>query len=373
MGFGFDTVRRKGKRTLCFVLSLVMVLSMMPPAIAAGMGDLTTEEPLLLVTGGALIGDGYTEGNISFERAYTLAELQALSDLTAHRLYSAINRVGTMQIFMGEGVDIAGLLSLSGYSGDSVDVAAIDGFRRSIDLGVTRYYYPGVASGSSGGAEEVSAMLMWSSARAGAPTVPDVSAMEEQTLQLIIGQENITDINNSIFVNNANRLIAGNNIEEKLISVLGEEFTRAEILLMPRAEWTYSYETQLGARNDRVRGVPLAVLLEALDNDAVVLFETADGFNVPMSGKTKAELVAMNAILSYEVHENNAWNGIFRTARNGPEVGYFTLYADGERPSHMINAVNSGSAAFSDLAGFEWAVPAIEALAEAGALIPEAT
>ena len=359
----------KGRKPVCFLLCLIFVLSLFPGSVlgADGMGDLTPEQPVLVITGQGIIDGGvYTADNVSNEKSYTLADLQALSGLTAENLYSAINSSDTRRIFRSEGVDLAGLLELSGYSGDSLSAVASDGYSGTIDLSSPRYYYPGVGTGDAAGETAVAPILAWGSARSTAPEVPRPEAMQDQNLQVFIGQENVTDVNNSLFVGNVGMLLAGDEITGQSIAILGTSYTRAQLLLMQRAEWSYTYITQGGDRTDLIRGVPLAVLLERLSDNALIEFQPADGWaGISAYSMTKGELIAKNAILAYEICEDQVWNGIFKTARSGPETGCFSLYIDGMQPASMIVSIRE-RAAFSDLDGFEWAAPAIEALAEAG-------
>ena len=306
--------------------------------VAAGTGDLTVVQPVLLVTGAGITGGGYTEQSISNERSYTLEELKSLGGLTVERLYSAINSSGTRRIYRSEGSDLVGLLARSNYSGNTITAVANDGYRGTVELGATRHYYPGIAAGDSAGSATVAPMLAWKAAVETAPAVPPASAMQDQGLQVLVGQTNISDFNNSYFVSNVARLVAGNEITEKPLSILGTAYTRGEMLNMRRAERLYSYSTQNGERNDRVRGVPLAILLDGLSDNTVIEFRTADDW-AGISAYTLSikELTARNAILAYETFEDASWKGIYRTVRSGPAVGYFTLYIDGEQPASMIN------------------------------------
>ena len=310
-------------------------------------------QPVLLVTGQGIIGGGaYTPANISNERSYTMDELQALDELqtlglTATRLYSAINSAGTRRIYHSEGVDVTGLLGLSGYTDGGIIIAASGAFSRSINLDDPRYYYPDIANGSSGGGTEVGAILAWKSTVAVAPAVPGAEEMVSQALQLQVGQTSPEDINNSLYVGELDQIRAGDVIAGPHINILGNDYTRAQILMMPRAEGQFTYFSQGGDRTDRVRGVPMSKLLEGLSDGDVVEFRSADNWGgISAYTMTKGELIEKNAILAYERFNNDVWQGY--CDGSGPEQGYFRLFIDGMSPAQRINTVRKQAGAYGD-------------------------
>ena len=353
-------------RSLSLLLCLLLALSMFPmPAFGAGVtGALIPEKPVLLVTGtdligGSLTGAEYTAANISYEKSYTLDELKSMTSVT--RLYSSLNSSLTKRIYTGEGVDAAELLALSGYSADTggnLTFLASDGysasFSPSISLNTGRLCYPnfGAITGETEGAQPAPAMLAWKTGYVAAPGTPALTT-DENPLRLLVGQTAADNQNNGLFNQRNETIQAGSAIAGIHITVLGAAYTRAEILMMPRAERSYTYGSSGGDKTDLARGVPLAVLLDGADDNDVIEFTAADGYTMPsnMTGLTKSDLAAGNAILAYETFESPAWQGIYSTAKsNAPNpagIGYFTLYIDGLSPAKMICDVSAKPASAS--------------------------
>ena len=365
--------RKTGRKMLSIILCVIMTASVLPFTAAAE--EAATEQPVLVVTGQGLIEDGvYTADNVSLEKAFTLEELKALDDLTVTRWYSSVNRFGTKALNVAEGFDIAEFFALYGYElgeDSAVTVVAADGFARTFNeaspLSEGRSYYPGIYEDDDE-AEPVAAMIAWSRAVGTSEEdnkVPEEDEMEATALRLFIGQLSPEDINNSLFISNVNRLQAGGAITEPLISILGADRTRADVLLMPRAEHMHVRTNSAGeVVETAVRGVPLAVLLDELDDDAVIAFTAADGWDI--SNSTKAELVSANAILAYETLTDNEWAGIYRPARNDPGiVGFFALFIDGQQVLHLIDSVSAYVEPPND-----WAVEEVDKALEAG-LVPD--
>ena len=323
-------------------------------------GSLVTEQPVLLVSGDALIEGGeYTAANVSNEKSYTLEELLTLDGLITEKLYSAINSSNTRRIYRSEGVDVSGLLALSKYTGGgAVTTIASDGNRVSFDMDTPRYYFPNIGLGTFGGMNEsngaggepVTAMLAFRTARsdkgAGAAAevpliAPPAEAMQDQALQLQLGQLNVRDVNNSLFNGGVNKLLAGAEITGKPVTVLGTAYTRAQMMMMPRAEGIYTYISSGGERNDRVRGVPLEYLLGDIGGSTAIEFKTADNWGgITAYNMTKAELVAKDAVLAYEMwnQASGEWEGVF--SGSGSTRGYFRLYLSGERPAQGISDIS---------------------------------
>jgi len=125
--------RKSGRRILSLLMCLAMVMALLPSlsvgaadepggssggSTGGGGGWMATERPILLITGTDLPGGARgSAANVSNERSYTLEDLQALG-LTVERFYSSVNSAGTKRIYLGEGVDVASLLGLSGYTVD---------------------------------------------------------------------------------------------------------------------------------------------------------------------------------------------------------------------------------------------------------------
>ena len=329
-----------------------------PPAPAGPIA----EQPVLLVTGDGIISGGiYSATNVGLEKSYTLGELQVLTDITVERFYSANSNSPGRRNYRGIGVDVEGLLALSGYV-DNGTVFAISpgtsGLTTPLDLNETRNYYPGFAEDNE--AEPISAMLAWQSKYnqimydneagewPGIPEIPDgfddPNASDSSSLRLLLGQTAPDIVSTNLFNSGVNQLRAGNAVASAQITVNGTTYTRAEILMMPRLAGSYTYTSSGGDRTDSVRGVPLAILLDGLDDSDVIAFNAADGYDMSSYNMKKSELVAKNAILAYETFEDTGWQGIYSTAKasapNPSGIGYFTLYADGITPGKMIDTIS---------------------------------
>ncbi|MCL1805709.1 MAG: hypothetical protein FWG28_06915, partial [Clostridiales bacterium] len=325
---------------LMFTAGIALPAGLAPPALAADELTQALEQPVLLVTGMDIIGGGYTASSVSNERSYTLAELQNLG-ITDTRYYSSLNSAGTKRIYMGEGADAASLLALSDYTADTggeLTFFASDGYTVKFDSAVPlnegRQYFPnlGMAEGEDEGAEAVGTLLAWQSGYVTAPGVPETMAAE-RPMRLLAGQTDLTNVNNSLFNQQLRTIQAGDAVAEAAINILDTDYTRAEILMMPRAERAYGSTT--------VRGVPLSVLLNGLSDSAVIEFHTADDYDVAATGMTKAELIAANALLVYETLTDSVWTGYYRAqAQTGTYPAYFRLYADGLTAAHAIDAVS---------------------------------
>ena len=338
------------KKTPALLLCLALLFAnvpltwSLPAAIPEG---LITETPVLIVSGDELIPEArYTMENISREKSYTLAELKALTTLYQENLYSTINSSAGKRIYRGQGVSLSGLLSLSGYAleADSPLAVLSGAFKpEGSAQNLPGFYFPNHATNSEIGKTPVEPILAWASAYLDAPSVPqtaDLSALAAPTL--MVGQRTINDVNNGFFVRDLDTLRLGNELTVPLLSVGTSNYTRAQILRLPRAVGAYGYTGGGNPVNDTVRGVPIAELLPDYPDDYIVDFHAADNYAVPASGKTKAQLVAANALLAYEIFDAGAWKGVYSEAKSNPEIkGYFTLYLDGATPGKMIDRITA--------------------------------
>ena len=343
-------LKKTGRRLLSVVLCLILGISVLTVASATASAGLETEQPVLVITGQGLPdGARGSAENASNERAYTIDELQALGDLTVERLYSSVNRYSTKSFYRGQGVDLEGILALSGYTGKGrVGLVATDGYAATFNLEDDRYYYPNLADDDDSGAELVMPVLAWKNVSSEedklelpAPFATQKEAADDQSLRLLAGQLNVEDINSNLYSRNVNKVIVGDAIEDVDITVLGEEYTRADIMLMPRAEWTYEYTTQAGDRSDTVRGVPLEELLKEVSDSTVIKFQSVDGWGgISNFTMTKSDLVAKNAILAYEAKDGDDWSAYYRSFDDG-SAGYFRLMVDGTNGAHAVNTIST--------------------------------
>jgi hypothetical protein len=387
------------KRGLAVMLMTAMLLGMCPAlscfnaAFAADELSGNTVQPVVVVSGTGIIEDAYTEQNVVYEKSYTLDELKALEEIT--QLYSAINTNPTKSIYLGKGISIEKLLQESNITVAeevyAIDVVASDGYTVRFDpdyngnsmtrgkplktpaLGVNRFFYPNIdelivgmededytfdnAEKAAVGAESAKTILAWE--RGGERGQPEIVPEEtealyddEKPLLLMVGQQNVCELNNPLFNKTVSKVIVGDPIEETAITIDGEEKTRSDILMMERADREFTYNSSGGSKTDYVRGVPLSVLLEGYGDDDIVGFTTAD--NYPAGGFTKsvAELKSGNYILAYEKGSSDEdLTGIYETAKNDDSIyGFFTLYGDGEKPYKLIDEITVTTSSGIDFA-----------------------
>ena len=347
-----NTILRKktGRRLLCMAICLLMSISMLTMAMASDgtSGGLETEQPVLVLTGQGLPGGVRgSADSVSNEKAYTMDELRALEGVAVERLYSSINSFQTKMFFRGQGIDLEDFLALSGYTGKGrITTVASDGYSSTYNLDDDRYFYPNFADGDESGSEPVKPMLAWRSVdnREEPPVQPDPfptpnEDADEQSLRLLAGQVNAEDVNSNLYARNVNKIVVGDDIDDADITILGEEYARADILLMPRAQRDYEYTGQGGLRTDTVRGVPLAELLKDIGDDIVIRFGTVDNWaRISEFTMTKRDLVEKNAILAYEIKGEDGWGAYYRESDDG--IGYFRLMTDGTSGGHLINEVS---------------------------------
>ena len=358
------SAKRGLSRLMAILLTVALLFALLPslmiPAKAA-YGDMTTETPALLVTGSAVIGGGsYSETNVGNEKSYTLEELKALTTVT--KQYSAINTYETKKFYLAKGVQITDLLAGTAFNGnsDKLTLYAADGYNCSFDqyatlvqgsrnttgFNVPRYYHPNLMTGDASGAVSVPTILAWSSATDS--TMP-TETIDSNKLTVITGQLSVTDQNNPIFNNGVNRIVGGSALTEVVLTVSGTEYTRADLLLMERATRTYTYTTKSGEKIDKVRGVPLGLLLAGMDQNEAVNFATADGYAVSANGKKVSELISGNYMIAYEKYNDatGKWEALYKSS--GSAYGVLALYGDGVSPASMLNAISGATSNYKHI------------------------
>lgn len=321
------------------------------------------EQPILLVSGQGIITDGaYTADNIGNEKSYTLEDLQGMTSLIENNLYSTHNSSHYLRIYLGEGISVEGLLAKSGFTVTADSQISIGGasFDASLPL-VGRNYYPNIGKGSDADSVPVGAILAWANKYAengsstkpvDEPVIPSTmdDIIGEKLLTLMVGQQDINDINNSLYYWGARDLIVGSDLTDDIITIDGAGYTRGEILMMERADRSYTYTTQKGTFTDYARGVPLVALLEDYEDNYVVSFTTAD--NYPQGGisLTVGELISGNYMLAYETGTNiSDLAGVFDTSNDDNTIhGYFKLYGDNIKPSKFIDSITVSPAGYVD-------------------------
>lgn len=339
--------KRLAKKLTCIILAALILT---PASMAMARVDvdlLVTEDPVLVITGSDLPGGARgTAADLTNERAYTLEELRELEDLAAERVYSAISSFPQKIFYRGQGVDLQGLLALSGYDANGkIAALAPEGYRTVLDLGDERFSFPDFYDDSAEGAQPAGPMLAWKSAEnrlePPVPPEPFESPDEEadaSSLRLFVGQKEVDEVTSPLLAKNVNKIVAGEALDEVVLTVLEDEYTRADVLLLPRAQNDYEIATQAGTRVDTVRGTPLSVLLEDVDNEAVIAFTTVDNYGrISEFTMTKGELVLGCAMLAYEVKGDDGWTAYLRNTDEGP--GYFRLMVDGTSGAHAVNSI----------------------------------
>lgn len=362
-------------RALVIMLSVALVFTMMP--LSGGMqahatDELTIKSPALVVTGKGLIGNSgvYDAGNVSMEKSYTMDELKSFTESqgkVTKQKYSAMKSQSPFakNYYLVDGVKVSSLLGKEESEiTDDVRVIATDNYAsqflqdqtytngkaKTVGLNNARYFYD-FTTGKKG--EQVPAVIGWADVNTGlsdgsAPTaLPEGDTADLGFLRLYCGQYDgegggVEDMNQPLWNGKSstvqvNKIQEGDAISEVVLKVGSKEYTRADILLMDFAERSYTYSTSDGEKTDTVRGVPLKVLLAGEEDDSVVSFTAADGYDMSSSTKTVKELVEGNYMLAYEANGS----GIYKTAKkDASKYGFLTLYGDGAKPGSMINSVS---------------------------------
>lgn len=380
------------QQCLAVVLAVALMLSTAPVLPGMNWGVAAADEltayvvqPVLVVSGQGIIdANTYTADNISNEKSYTLDELKTIEEIT--QLYSAINTTPTKSIYLGKGISLDKLLQQSNlpegeYGNYEIDVVASDGYKVKFDpaktgdsatrgqplktpaFNVERNYYPNIkdlsvnlddsgvysysndAAAANGGTSAKTILAWEQGGNRGepevVPTATTAVAAGDGPLILMVGQQNVWEQNNPLFNKTASKILIGSELTETPITIDGTAKTRSEILMMGRADRTYTYSTQGGSNTDYVRGVPLATLLSAYGDNDVISFTAADGYDMSSASITIGDAKTKNYLLAYEKGSSSTdLRGIYETARNDATIcGYFTLYGDEARPSKLINGI----------------------------------
>lgn len=371
------------KQCLSVVLAMVLMVSIVPifsgtggTAAAADAFTGNTVQPVVVVSGtGVLGGNAYSANNVGYEKSYTLEELKAIANADANRatgnryLYSALNTANTASMYLGEGVRLDTLLAKSGvtsedFSSNILALAAPDNYSVKYDpakttvgetvyanttqnFSVKRYYYPNLKSGGTGNAEnltEIPAILAWAvGGTKGSTEIPTTVTDLAGKLESMTGQIALNDYNHPLLNSDVNKVIVGDSVTQSPISIDGIPRSRREILMMKRADRSYTYQN---SNNEDVtvyaRGVPLSVLLSAYNANDTVSFTAADGYAVSASGMTVADLISSNYLLAYENGTSvGDLTGIYGTAKKKTSIhGYFILYGDGQKPAQLIDSIS---------------------------------
>ncbi len=374
---------KKGRKSsffkgLCYALVFSLIVTMCPPLTGAfsyaetSSSALTIEQPEILVTGtGVIGGDAYTKSNVGYEKAYTRDELKAMKG-GKDVVYSSIKSQDPWlkEQNTATGVYVSSLLEDTAFdaSEDKLTIIATDDYSISFDpdaeykqgqrnttgFGEKRFSFPGLLSGDNAGPVEVETMIAWAW-NEDSKSTPATAGDEQKNLRVVAGQLNFEDQNKPLFNGgkvNLETVLADKPITGTALTVGSDTYTRGDVLLMARAEKSYTYDSSSGTKTDYAQGVPMSVLLADYDEDCVVTFAAADGYPVKASGMTVKELIDNNFILAYAKGSSaDDMSAIYTSGDNG-EVAYFTLYGDGTngKPAKMVDTITVTEASGIDFA-----------------------
>ena len=374
-------MRRTAVRALVALLSVALVFTMMPltggAASHAAEGGLQTQTPAVVVSGQGLTGAAYTKDTVKNEVSYTLDELKAMDGVTGE-MYSSRKQQEPFarSYFIADGVKVSALLGDAVSGTEEIAFLASDGYRCSFKKGAAyvnpsteqaigldggRYYYDGFTETPT---KEVPAILSWAyedekGYQDQPPEKKPAAVKDVGKLRLLVGQmskeaggDGADDMNQPLYNGNEkegiNRILVGDAVTEKVLTVGSEEYTRADVLLMGFAENVYSYETSKGPATDYVRGVPMSALLDGYGENDIVTFETVDNYPVAASGYTVKQLIENDYMLGYEMGASAAeMTGLYDADKNDASIyGFFRLYGSDEngKPAKFVNKISITSA-----------------------------
>ncbi len=345
------------KRWTAFLLMFVLVFSTFG-SVSADSWTPKTEQPILVVT-----GQGIGHEN---EKSYTKDELMAMTQSV--NLYSAINTTPTKSIYLGKGVKVNDLLAGSGFTRDKFNLykiafVAADGYKVTCDpshkgdsttskvlttpgYGVERYYFPKLSAGQSEGRVAVDTIIAFERAgdRGKPEVVPQSSSLETlgdgDAPLLMIGQQHVGEQNNPLFNKTIQKMLVGEELPA-VLKVGAKEYTRSDILLMPRINGNWSYTKKTGTVTDYCVGIPVWELLKGYSDSDKVEFISADGYkNEPV---TVADIrdASKQYILAYEAgSEKSDAKAVFDTAKDDTSIsGYFRIYSHNGSLIKLVNEI----------------------------------
>ncbi len=326
-----------------------------------------TEQPILVVTGQGI--------GITNEKSYTLNQLMAMEQVT--NLYSAINTTPTKSIYLGQGVKVNDLLNKSGLSKDKynsykIAFVAGDGYKVTFDpahkgdsttsktlispsYGVERYYFPKLKDGQETNKVPVDTILAFSRAgeRGQPEVIPQSSALEKLTDSdaplLMVGQQHVGEQNNPLFNKTIQKILVGDELS-KVLKIGADEYTRADILLMPRISGNWSYAKKSGNETNYCVGVPLSQLLGGYSDSDKVEFISADGYENPAVTVADIRDAPKQYILAYEAGTNtNDTKAVYDTAKDDSSIeGYFRIYSQNGSLIKLVNEIKITSSSGND-------------------------
>lgn len=328
------------KRLLIFLLTITMILGNFNGFnVMASASDVEGQGTVLIITG----------SGAKKEMSFTLEQLRTMTDGKIIQDYSTVNRVGTKKLQAGEGITLSQFLKLAGVVDNYTKITfyASDGFKKEFtkeQINTKRYYYPEVLNGKEAGVKPAETIIAFKSLAITTGTIDHNSLKNNEgtpPLQLMIGQENLKDVNNSLFVSNIQKIvvdnplpaaftISGGGIEEK-------SYTTADIKLMTSKTQSYTYSTKAGPKTSTAKGVSLKSILEALKlsgEDIKLQINTTDGKDYPVAPVELKEIVNENMayLIAYEV-DGAAVNA------SGKDATDLRIYRKAEDSSAVIKNV----------------------------------
>lgn len=346
------------KKGLALLLVFTLVLSSLGSVVFAEAWSPKTEQPILIVTGQSI--------GAANEKSYTQDELMAMAQTTS--LYSAINTTPTKSIYLGKGVKVNDLLGKSGFGQERYNLEKIafiagDGYKVTFDpahtgdsttskklitpaYGIERYYFPKIVSGDVTGKIPVDTIIAFERAgeRGEPETIPQITDLEalsdKDAPLLMVGQQHVGEQNNPLFNKTIQKILVG----EELPAVFKQgtkDYTRADLLLMPRVTGSWTYAKKVGTATDYCVGVPLSELLKGYGDNDKVEFVSADGYaNDPV---TIADInnSSKQYILAYETGTSAGdLEAVYDTAKNDPSItGYFRIYSQNGSVIKLVNQI----------------------------------
>jgi len=302
------------KLCLCFfLLAIIVLLPVTAVEAVVGAAAVAAVETL------TIRGDG-VEKEIVFSRDY----LEALKEVIERHTYSVSNNFPTQKTEYAAGVPLLYLLKQAGLkdSAQTITFTATDGYKRVFTVQeltqAPRYYFP-----ETGAKAPVPAMICLQSSDKG------FSSLEDIDLRLIMGQRAQGEQTNPWFV--------------KYLSVI-------EVSSVKPDKWPEVTFNRISGP----QGVTLQLLHENID--AVKIYYTTDNSAPTVESKM------YNISASYYQPQLNEPLLINKTT----VVKAIAIGAGKENSAVSSLTISFEDALFDDLANYEWARPAIEALAAKG-------
>lgn len=294
------------KKALAFVLTLTLVLGQI--GFITPNADNADNQPVLVITG----------TGVRTELAFTLDQLKSMTEGKIIQDYSSVNRVGTKKLQAGEGIKLSYLLQLAGVSDSygKITFCASDGFRREFtkeQMTTARFFYPNIFSGSDDNAKAAEMIIAYRSMAITSGSIDHKQLKDNEgnpPLQLMLGQSDLKDVNNSLYVSGLNKIIVGDPLPEafKLSGNIAavKSYTMADIKLMATGSEKYTYMTKGGEKTTACKGVFLRELLSELKLDGSgynVQIDTTDAASYPVEPVPLKEMLDASKVylLAYEV------------------------------------------------------------------------